>query len=243
MARALDFWRNIWTPLAVERFEQYVAEDYIEHFPGLKGGRKELVETWLGPRKAKMPNGQPLIEPFVTIIDGDISFLAMPGVGRVRIEIQRWSEGRQVEHWDGWSINAPPTAPKVSARTPAEQRNLDLVLKFWNDVLTPLRTDLFGDYVATEYIEHDATVPDGGLKAFVDFHNRNRERNPRGLSRSVFTHTLVDGDMVLLTQVKTAPKIAALTPGGLSTDKILGADVFRVRHGKIVEHWSEVYRE
>jgi predicted SnoaL-like aldol condensation-catalyzing enzyme len=242
MKRAEDFLLKVVEPINLGAFKDYVATDYIEHFPGLKGGLDGLV-GYFRTIKQNSPGGLPLGKPVLSMADGDITLIVLPGKevdGKqtLRLEIQRWKDGLQKEHWDTDSIGSPPAAPIVHSRTAGEQRDLDRTLKFWRDVFEPLQMEQFKDYIATDYIEHDTAIPEGGgLSALVDEMNRVRTQVPNGLPPAQFVFTLVDGDLVALVTEKPAP---AEGQDASQTRKILGIELMRIKNGKMVEHWGDV---
>ncbi|MEJ0099277.1 MAG: hypothetical protein WDO12_05835 [Pseudomonadota bacterium] len=63
------------------------------------------------------------------------------------------------------------------ARTAEEQRNLDLVLSMYNEVLVPFDSSKVDRYISPEYVQHSSLAPPGraALKEFLDF---IRQRSP-----------------------------------------------------------------
>jgi predicted SnoaL-like aldol condensation-catalyzing enzyme len=112
------------------------------------------------------------------------------------------------------------------ARTAEEQRNLELVLAMYRDVLIPFDSSQVDRYIAPDYIQHSSLAPPGrqALKDFLDF--------IRGQSPDAQTHirrSFVDGDHVIChTHVIRHPG----DPG------LAVVDIFRVAGGMLVEHWD-----
>ena len=78
------------------------------------------------------------------------------------------------------------------------------------------------------YIQHNPTAPDGieGFKAFIGF---LKEKFPD--SRSEIKRAFADGDYVIL------HIHSVRTPGSRGRAIV---DIFRMEHGKIVEHWDVI---
>jgi predicted SnoaL-like aldol condensation-catalyzing enzyme len=235
--RALEFGKNVFEPLKIESFKDYVAVKYVEHYPGMDGSLDALTTMFKGI-KEHSPNGLPRAEPTLTMVDGDISLMltsgqSAGGVQSIGMEIQRWKDGKQTEHWDGYSIDAPSSAPHAAARTASERHNLKFVLDFFGTVFKPLKTDQFPKYFAPDYIEHEAGIPKGGVSALIE---TIKKQFPKGLPTEKFVLTLVDGDLVAL----VLDKDQGPDPQDPQKRKrILGFDVLRIKNDKIVEHWSE----
>ena len=113
-------------------------------------------------------------------------------------------------------------------RSEAEQRNLDLVLEMFENVLRPLDSTHVDRYISPDYIQHSSLAEPGvaPLKAFLDFVH---ERSPE--ATQTIHRSFVDGDHVILHyHVKRFPD----DPG------MAVVDIFRVAGGKIVEHWDVI---
>ncbi len=112
------------------------------------------------------------------------------------------------------------------ARTAEEQRNLDLVLKMYNEVLVPFDSSKVDRYISPDYVQHSSLAPPGraALKEFLDF--------IRGRSPDAQTHikrAFVDGDHVIC-HVHVIRH--AVDPG------LAVVAIFRVAGDYIVEHWD-----
>jgi predicted SnoaL-like aldol condensation-catalyzing enzyme len=126
-----------------------------------------------------------------------------------------------------------------SGRTDAEQRNLDFVLDFWNNVWTKRDPVRVKQIYAADYIEHNPVVV-GGVDGIVEYVTKARERERRlglpGPTRSAdFLMTMVDGDIVTLIFPRQLPD--PCQPG--KTIPHMGFEMLRVRDNKIVEHWDD----
>ncbi|KAJ6634414.1 hypothetical protein Bhyg_00413 [Pseudolycoriella hygida] len=117
--------------------------------------------------------------------------------------------------------------PKCLKREQVEKKNLDLVLKFYNEAFGQHDISAVDRYISPDYIQHNPQAPDGpqGLKDFLVPFNANKKKGPVDIR-----HVAVRGDIVWL-HVKTTGFKGE--PWGL-------VDIFRVEDDKIVEHWDVI---
>jgi predicted SnoaL-like aldol condensation-catalyzing enzyme len=145
---------------------------------------------------------------------------------------------------------AAPAVAQSNNYTAQEQQNLMVVQGFWNNVFMARNPERAREYLADNYLEHNPAVPgspNGGIKAFVDFLNMFRARaggaapgggrGPAGLPQSDVVLTTVDGDVVTMLRRQPAQDVATG-----ERYEAFGFEMFRVRDGKIVEHWDAARR-
>lgn len=110
--------------------------------------------------------------------------------------------------------------------TIAEQ-NKQAVINFYNGVFTQHQVKKFADrYIGNRYIQHNPHVPDGKAP-FVDYFSQYFKENPE--AKNTIKRAMADGDIVMLhvhSQQNASDSGTAIV------------DIFRVEHGKIVEHWD-----
>lgn len=112
------------------------------------------------------------------------------------------------------------------ARTAEEQRNLDLVLEMYNEVLVPFDSSKVDRYISPDYVQHSSLAPPGrdSLKQFLDFIRGQSPDASTEIKRS-----FVDGDHVIchvhVIRHRGDPGLAVV-------------DIFRVAGNMIVEHWD-----
>ena len=107
-----------------------------------------------------------------------------------------------------------------------EESNRKLVLAFYDQFFNQHDTAKAAEVVAEDYRPHNPLLPDG-KKAFVEFFGGFFHSNPNAKARIVRSGT--DGDLVFLHvhfSTSSADRGQALV------------DIFRVKDGKIVEHWD-----
>jgi predicted SnoaL-like aldol condensation-catalyzing enzyme len=112
------------------------------------------------------------------------------------------------------------------ARTAEEQRNLDLVLEMYREVLAKMDSSKVDRYISPDYVQHSSLAPPGraALKQFLDM---IRVQSPA--ARTEIKRAFVDGDHVVChVHVMRHPG----DPG------LAVVDIFRVAGGLIVEHWD-----
>lgn len=126
-------------------------------------------------------------------------------------------------------ILALATGPAQSASRDlaAEEANRELVIAFYNRFFNDHDIGA-ADVVAEDYIQHNPRLPDG-KDTLVSFFTGFFKDNPRWRERIVRSGT--DGDLVFL-QVHA-------TNGPDDRGQAI-MEIFRVKDGKIVEHWDVV---
>lgn len=110
----------------------------------------------------------------------------------------------------------------------AEEANRALVVEFYDKFFNRHQVDEAAKVVADDYKQHNPTVPDG-KEPFVSFYSDFFKSNPKSKARIVRSAT--DGDIVWLHVHST------------NDENDLGKaviDIFRVKDGKIVEHWDVI---
>ena len=112
------------------------------------------------------------------------------------------------------------------ARSDAEQRNHDLVMGLFAEVLNPLDSSAVDRFIAPDYIQHSQLAAPGrdALKAFLDFARTQSPDAVHDIKRS-----FVEGDHVIVHyHVRRTPDDVGLAV----------MDIFRIENGLIAEHWD-----
>ncbi len=105
-------------------------------------------------------------------------------------------------------------------------QNKELVRKFYDLAFNqhqPKKAALA--FLAEEYIQHNPHVATG-RKGFIDAFSDSKEKDE---SKAVFIRFIAEGDLVVLHSHKIEK------PGDRG---VAGVDIFRVKDGKITEHWD-----
>ena len=123
------------------------------------------------------------------------------------------------------AISAPAVAQR--AYSPQEERNKAVVLDFYEQGLNRKDVAAASKYLGS-YIQHNPNAEDGpeGFRKFIEF---LKTKYPQ--SHSEITKVLVDGDFVIL-------RVHAIREPGTRGNAIV--DIFRLKDGKIEEHWDSV---
>jgi predicted SnoaL-like aldol condensation-catalyzing enzyme len=107
------------------------------------------------------------------------------------------------------------------------ERNKEIVVAFYARAFNDKNpADAVAQYVGSEYIQHNPDTADGAA-AFIENIDGLIARSPQ-LSVEI-KRVIAEGDLVVTHDlVKLAPEDRGLA----------GIDIFRLRDGKIVEHWD-----
>ena len=109
-----------------------------------------------------------------------------------------------------------------------QERNRKLVVEFYDSFFNAHDVDRAAVVVADDYRQHNPEVPDGKAP-FVGYFKGYFKENPA--SRARIVRSAADGDLVWLHVHST---------NGAEDRGIAVVDVFRVKDGKIVEHWDVI---
>lgn len=108
------------------------------------------------------------------------------------------------------------------------EKNKKMVVDFYNEVFNKHNIDIIPKYVSQDYQQHNPFVADG-RKAFMDFFKEDFVKNPN--STAEIKRVVAEGDTVALHVHSRAN----------SQDKgVAIVDIFRIKDGKIVEHWDVI---
>ena len=223
--------------------DQYVSANYIQHNPTVANGPealRQLVESL----HASNPNSRNVIKHVVA--EGDLVLLQSDAgasanfAGLAIVDVFRVEDGKIVEHWD--TLEAVPAATASGhdmfstlssppESTPGTQgsssANEALVLRYLRTLTGRHELSAVDRYVSPMLYQHDPALADGAAAT---------EQSYAALFAAYPQYTatvamvVAQGDLVAVhTHVQDAP-------GELGTSVY---EIFRVQHGKIVEHWSD----
>jgi predicted SnoaL-like aldol condensation-catalyzing enzyme len=128
-------------------------------------------------------------------------------------------------------------APKpVMAETPAQmEANKKLVLDFWHTVFDGQDVSKAKLYLAPGYRQHNPNVATG-LKGFEDFFSVMfpKPKAAADIKLTQFDVVMAEGDLVQVMFKRPRPEVDDASKTYMS----FWFDLFRVKDGKIVEHWD-----
>jgi predicted SnoaL-like aldol condensation-catalyzing enzyme len=226
----------------VAAIDKYIAPDYKQHNPQLTDGPAGLRAyiTWRAAQHPQPRNYQKRV-----IAEGDLvtvmnDYQEQPSVSYMNIaDTFRVRDGKLVEHWDTIEQVLPTTAsghnvystlswPQVNTADPfaPTRRNQQLVENYLNGLYKRHDASVIDRYVARDLYQHDQTLRDGSA-AVKAAYLADRAAHPHSIVSSV--QVVAEGDLVAVHyhyQADAADRGQAVE------------EVFRVRDGKIVEHWD-----
>ncbi len=145
-------------------------------------------------------------------------------LGIVSTLIFQASTGNTKSH----SIKSENVAPVLKDDVVEKEKNKKMVVDFYNEVFNKHNIDIIPKYVGEDYKQHNPFVADG-RKAFIVFFKQDFVKNPN--SSAEIKRVVAKGDTVALYVHSRAN----------SQDKgVAIVDVFRIKNGKIVEHWDVI---
>lgn len=118
--------------------------------------------------------------------------------------------------------------------------NKQLVLAMWHDVIDGRNIEAAAKYIAPDYIQHSPGVGQG-LAALIAFLRTEfpdaQPLEPGTYPLTQFEFVIAEGDLVQLMFRRTLP--AGKDP--TRAVDVWWYDTYRVRDGKIVEHWDSAH--
>ncbi|WP_394817582.1 nuclear transport factor 2 family protein [Streptomyces doebereineriae] len=224
--------------------DRFVRPDYIQHNPLAPDGA-EALKYFGALQRQQYPDLRYDIKRVIS--EGDLvlvhsNIVLTPGTrGVAAFDIFRFQGGKIAEHWDvlqavpattanGNDMFSTVSRPRTEAPGPAWRTayNRKLVTAFFDRLLVKKDPSAVDAYVGPEYDQHSPNVPDGvaGLKAGAAAFGAQFPQ-----LRVTRKRIIAEGDLVAV------HSNYVLTPGTRGQAVV---DLFRVRGGRIVEHWDAV---
>jgi predicted SnoaL-like aldol condensation-catalyzing enzyme len=224
-----------------EAVDRYTGERYTQHSTGVRDGKEGFIE-FFEPFIQRNPIRN--IEVVRSIVDGQYVFLHV--FQSLNNGETKWvttdffdtdGNDRIIEHWDVISAFSGQTGSgHTSIDGPTEivdldktEENKQLVRNFIQDILmsggNPSKLE---DYVSDQFIQHKENVDDGR-----EYLRRVSTEVPRSVNYKEIVLLVGQGNFV-------ATLCKAHVKDETSDQEYAQVDVFRVEHGKIVEHWDNV---
>jgi predicted SnoaL-like aldol condensation-catalyzing enzyme len=224
--------------------DRYVRSDYIQHNPGAADGAETLKNLGKALHQ-QFPDAKYEVERVIS--EGDLvlvhsHMVLTPGSrGSAVFDIFRFQDGKIAEHWDTGQ-NVPETTANGNdmfstsswprTQQPTQQflteYNKKLVVKAFDQLLVDKDISALDRYWGPEYQQHSTNIPNGvdGVKAGLGAYFKafpQLEVEPK--------RVIAEGDLVAV----HSHYIPAPGERGQAI-----VDLFRVRCGKIVEHWDVI---
>lgn len=133
----------------------------------------------------------------------------------------------------------PTVNPPEQAHAARLEANKQLVLAMWHEVIDGRDIDAARKYMAPDYKQHSPSAPDGveALIAFLHTEFPDSQPLPPGYPLTKFEFVLADGDLVQLMFQRQVPSKS----DPAKTVPVWWYDTYRVRDGKIIEHWDSIH--
>ncbi|UUU33045.1 nuclear transport factor 2 family protein [Streptomyces sp. CA-210063] len=222
--------------------DRYVRPDYIQHNPLAPDGA-ETLKGLAGVMNQQFPDAEYDVKR--VLAQGDLvlvhsNVVLTPGSrGSAVFDIFRFQGGRIAEHWDvvqevpessanGNDMFSTVSRPRTSKPGPAwlTSYNEKLVTKAFDRLLVRKDLSAVDKYWGPEYHQHNPNIPNGveGVKAGLGAYFQQFPQLSVSPKR-----VIAEGDLVAVhSHYVNAP--------GERGQAVI--DLFRVRNGKIVEHWD-----
>ena len=233
---AREFMVEIFRNKNAAAVDRYVGASFKQHDPtladGLAGMKSFAAEVASSPAAG--------ITIHRTLVDGNLVALhsRYDGVARyggpaIAFDLFRFDAGRIVEHWGAQEPAAPPNAsgrtqvdgPTLVLDRERTEANRSLVKTYRQVVMVDLQFDRIEEFIEdAHYAQHAEKIGDGIARLRQRIAGVAREGGQLHLAARRF---VADGNFVLV-----------LTEGDLPTGPTALYDLFRIDHGKIVEHWD-----
>jgi len=129
---------------------------------------------------------------------------------------------------------AAAQAAMLTSADPALAANKRLVYDFWRVVIEAQNLDRAADFLAEDYLQHNPNVPTGRAGFVTFFTPYAHASTPVAEIRGGLISIFAERDLVVLA-------FAREMPGKTPADRpftTTAFDMFRVKDGKIVEHWD-----
>jgi predicted SnoaL-like aldol condensation-catalyzing enzyme len=117
----------------------------------------------------------------------------------------------------------------------AEPHPKEVVQNFYKDVFIGKDADAASRYLKSDFVQHNPRIP-GGLDGFRTFFRDAFKEQPADLKIELL-HVIAEGDLVAV-----HTRFSGTAPDHTHFE-VPGFDLYRVKDGKIAEHWDAVAPE
>ncbi|MDJ0837170.1 MAG: nuclear transport factor 2 family protein [Acidobacteriota bacterium] len=208
-------------------------DKYIQHNPQTREGGEGLAALF-----KRLAKSSPRVNIVRVFSDGDYVFAHTEyefSSSRIGFEVFRFEGDLTVEHWDNiQSRKGPNPSGRTMVDGPTEATDLDrtesnreIVRSFVDEVLINRLLDKLEQYIdGDNYTEHNPRISDG-LSALRTELSQPASNHDAMIRYDRNHRLLAEGNFVL-----------SVSEGALNGIHTSFYDLFRVAHGKLVEHWD-----
>ena len=250
-----DMWRTLIDAHDTEAAKKYLDEGYIQHNPIADTGRAGVFAYFssLGKPLAIPDRIQ---RPLVAILaERDLVVLAFVDEQKnpnaegqtyttTWFDMFRIKNGKVMEHWDHGTLppgmtprgyvptkENPDHATSLASSDPKLAANKRAVYDMWRTLLNAQQVSEAPKLLDENYIQHNPMAATG-LKGFMDFFSRIARPRPIPEKVENFIDMVAEGDLVALATVRPYKDANG------DTYTTTWFDMFRVKDGKMMEHWD-----
>jgi predicted SnoaL-like aldol condensation-catalyzing enzyme len=248
---SLNWWREVITFGHSELASKYMADDYVEHNPNVGANRAAFVafvgKTLKRHIQAALP--RPPVTAFgkndfvVLVWEHDDRDQSGKGIEYNTFDILRFRNGKIQEHWNGEKEDPSSSgtafgvgAPIVTqfTLTPEEQKNQEMVLNMYRDVLRYRHFELASKYMAADYIQHNPTDPQGRDGLMEELSGPFKPEPLQAEMKNKPGLVVTKGDIVLM----MTPRPTKDPRDPSKTYELNHFEMVRVQNGLAQEHWD-----
>ena len=227
---AIEFYRDVIGQRDESLVDQFITDDYIQHNPMVKTGKRGFLETLAFLKQ--MPPPRTDVSPIIRII-AEEHFVALHlaveigGKETVVLDLFRLSEGKLAEHWDAIEVQ-PLESLNSHTMTDGEREILDhhltdenksLVSNYYRDIWIDGNTDRLQQYFSPDLVQHIPEIADGlsGLENYFREHELSLKK----------VHRVIGEGNFVLAQLEVQ----------LQDNPFVFYEILRIADGKIAEQW------
>jgi len=224
----IDFYKKAIGKQDLDYAAKSVTDDYIQHNPQVKTGKDGFLEAIQFLKTIPKSKNPP--QPFMRIIADDdyvVIHLSVEfgGQKKIVLDLFRLENGLIAEHWDAiqdtseMSVNGHSEieGPVLIENIAATDQNKKIVETFTKQVLINGHYDLFTHYVDENLIQHHSKIKNG-IQGLIDYHQK--------IQFQKLYKVIGEGNFVTTQSM-----------GIMNNKEVVHYDIYRLNHGKIVEHW------
>ncbi|KZS42693.1 hypothetical protein AWE51_04380 [Aquimarina aggregata] len=225
----LDFYKNVIGLIDLDYADKIVTENYIQHNPMVKTGKKGFLEAISFLKQLPKPENP--VKPFIRILSDNEYVAAHLQVAiadeqKVVLDLFRIENGLIAEHWDAIKTKSVSSAngnPEVEGTMTIKNlentsSNKSIIDQYSKAILLNRDFSLISNYVSKDIIQHHPKIKNG-LQSLTQYYS------------NVFitkVHKIIGEGNFILTQ----------SSGIVDSKPSVIYDIYRLQNLMIEEHWS-----